>query len=238
MKVSGSGSCTITATADGVSASCQVTASLPPPTIVIVLDPGHNSRWNGASVEWGGETVREEDLTLATAYACKYYLETYYRNVAVYLTRYSNDDISSGSSQDADLQARAAYAKQKGADLVVSMHYNSGGASGVEVYATLDSRFASASWSLAERILAQITGRGYPDRGVRTREFEPGWSLYYYGILRYCAEKGIMSVLVEHCFMDNYEDFYRMGWSVSDLTNGMGVADAIGIANYLGLQKK
>ena len=59
----GRGNAVITATADGVSAYCQVTVSLPENQKIVVLDPGHGGGYNGAC--WDGR--RECDLNLKTA---------------------------------------------------------------------------------------------------------------------------------------------------------------------------
>ena len=230
VRVTGSGSCTVTATADGVSASCQVSSSLPPPKVVVVLDPGHGGPWSGATASWNGETVLEADLTQATAYACKYYLETHYVNLKVYLTRYDNDDIFRWDDVDEDMQARAAWASGKGADLLVCLHYNAGGSGGTEVYASVAPVIREASYKLAVAIRDRIVALGYFNRGVFQRVNDNGRTDDYYGILRYCAWHNLPAVLVEHCFMDNAEDFFRMGSRTEDLTNAMGIADALGIA--------
>lgn len=232
VRVSGSGSCTITATADGVSASCGVSASLPPPQVTIVLDPGHGP-WSGAIATWNGKEYQEKDLTLATAYACKYYLETHYTNLTVLLTRYGDTgEYGYNPEIDLDLQARAKYAADNKADIVVCLHYNANGSGGAMVFASIAPAVKTASYNLGRSILNQIVRLGFADRGVLLKENDTGDGTNYYGILRYCAWYNLPAVLVEHCFMDNADD-----WAKLD-TDQMGIADAIGIAEYLGLQKK
>ena len=55
----------------------------------------------------------------------------------------------------------------------------------------------------------------------------------YYFIPRECAGRCIPGIIIEHCFLDAPADvpFYD---TPEDLVR-MGYADAIGIANYLGL---
>jgi uncharacterized protein YjdB len=222
VRVSGSGSCTITATADGVSATCTVSASLPPPKVVIVLDPGHGP-WSGATNNY----CEEKDLNLATAKACREYLKKY-PNIVVYLTRESDVGVYGYNSNiDLDLQARAAWAASKNADILVCMHYNANGAGGSMVFASVASKVKAASYSLGQKILKYIVALGFTDRGVLLKENDTGDGTNYYGILRYCAWYDIPAVLVEHCFMDNASD-----WANLD-TKLMGEADAKGIVEYL-----
>ena len=230
VRVSGSGSCTITATADGVSATCTVSASLPPPKVVIVLDPGHGGGkpWSGATAVWDGVKYEEKDLTLATAYACKYYLETHYTNITVLMTRYGDSGVYgyNGTNVGVDIDKRAGWAVDQGADILVCMHYNADGSNGAMVYASGDASVTAASTALGKAILTQIVKLGFADRGVRYSFLENGQEDFY-AIIRSSAKWGLPAVLVEHCFMDDAGDWARLN------TDEMGAADAIGIANYL-----
>lgn len=232
VSVTGSGSAVITATAEGgISASCQVTADLPAAPVTIVLDPGHGGPWMGA-IGVGGS--KEKDLNLATAYACKYHLETYYRNVTVILTRYG-DGVLNSNSVGTDIAGRAALANRNGATIVVSLHFNASptqSGRGVEVYYSSRANVTSASRGLAESIFQQIRNLGFIGRGVYGKKLNESDGTDYYQIIRDCASYGIPAVLVEHCFMDNAQDYAMLD------TDQLGVADAKGIANFLGLQPK
>ena len=58
----------------------------------------------------------------------------------------------------------------------------------------------------------------------------------YLGINRYSKECGFPGVLVEHAYLNNKNEFYSFLSDDSKLKK-LGVADATGIANYLGLTK-
>ena len=98
--------------------------------VVVVLDPGHGGTDGGAV----GNGLQEKDLNLKIAKYCKEELEQY-SGVTVYMTReddrYLGDRIGDAAS---DIANRVNKAKEWGADLLVSIHINSGGGQGVEVY--------------------------------------------------------------------------------------------------------
>lgn len=228
----GSGSCTITAMAEGgATASCQVTAELPVAPVIVVLDPGHGGRWSGAI---GVNGTQEKTINLATAYACKDYLEKNYKNVTVIMTRYG-DEVFNNSDVGTDIAGRAALANRKGATIVVSLHFNASDNNqgrGTEIYCSAQTSVSGASRALAESIYRQLCGLGFAGRGVFSKRLSQDDGADYYQIIRNSASYGIPAVLVEHCFMDNAQDFAMLN------TDQLGVADAIGIANYLGLERK
>ncbi|MBI4869307.1 MAG: N-acetylmuramoyl-L-alanine amidase [Candidatus Wallbacteria bacterium] len=91
---------------------------------VVVLDPGHGGRDEGARGRWS----REKDVTLAVALAAR---EVFGRDprIKLYLTR-SNDRYIA-------LDERSAFADRVKANVFISIHANStkeGNPSGVEVY--------------------------------------------------------------------------------------------------------
>ena len=129
-------------------------------------------------------------------------------------------------------ESEAKYAADNKADIVVCLHYNANGSGGAMVFASIAPAVKTASYNLGRSILNQIVRLGFADRGVLLKENDTGDGTNYYGILRYCAWYNLPAVLVEHCFMDNADD-----WAKLD-TDQMGIADAIGIAEYLGLQKE
>ena len=231
-----SGVAHITAKAEDKTASCVVYVTLPPPAKVVVLDPGHGGIFDGAVYE--GRYERQ--LNLTTAIACKNYLEANYEGVVVYLTR-STDQATADNLTD-DIYNRAVFARQMGAVLVASLHYNASGdhaASGVEVYASFDPRVGDESQALASVLVNQLVSyTGLPNRGVRYRYYdETGVDQSkgdYYGIIRYSSGFGIPAVLVEHCCMDH--DTWCVD-SEEDLIQ-FGIQDAIAIARYLGLPHK
>ncbi len=235
------GTCTVTATVGAFSASCIVRVKTLASSTgkVIVLDPGHGGSDPGAS---SGSLV-EKDMTLKVALYCKEYLEANYTGMTVYLTR-TTDTLLDVDETGTDLRARCQYAASVGADIMVSLHFNGTDAhnsSGAMVIISKQSNVNSASTTLANSILAQLSALGIGNRGILIREsttlFDSnGAALDNYAINRICALYGFPGVIVEHCFMDNAGD---VGFcdSEEDLKQ-LGIADAIGIANALGLSAK
>ena len=80
-------------------------------TVVIVIDPGHGGS-NLGTIENGHE---EKSMTMVTAQAM-YDELCLYDNVEVYLTHSADEDMS--------LADRAAFAAEKNADFLFSIHYN------------------------------------------------------------------------------------------------------------------
>ena len=100
--------------------------------VVVVLDPGHDSKHLGAHQSG----LKEEDLNLKIAQYCKTELEKY-NGVKVYMTRSGSGCPYPGTSSKDDNRKRVEYAKSVGADVYVSIHLNSsssGAANGAEVY--------------------------------------------------------------------------------------------------------
>ena len=204
---------------------------------VVVLDAGHGGVWPGAIYS----DRKEKDLTLQVALYCKAELETY-KGVTVYLTRSS--DIELDINQKLDLEERADYAQSVDADLLVSLHFNSSvnhTVNGVSVYISMKNNVASKSQKLANSILTQLGGLGLRNMGYLTAVSDQyvsadGTAADYYAINRHCADRGFPGIIVEHCFMDNAVD--QPFISSSAALQQLGVADATGIASYLGLKKK
>ena len=95
--------------------------------VVVVLDPGHGGKDPGTA----HNGLVEKDLNLKIAQYCKNELKEY-TGVTVYMTR--ETDILLGNNASEDLWNRVAKAKGWGADLFVSIHINSGGGKGAEVW--------------------------------------------------------------------------------------------------------
>lgn len=232
----GEGTAVITATAGGKSARCTVT--VPKPDIIVVLDPGHGGKHAGASY-YG---YREQDLTLKVAQYCRQYLEENYIGVKVYMTREGDTHLKYNLSED--LEARAQFAQDKGATILVSLHFNAHAwhnQNGCEIIVSHRSNVSAQCSALGNSILNQLAALGIRNRGLKkdysTDYFdEYGNPLDGYAINRHCANRGIPGIIVEHCFMDSQSDlvFFNSEGALQKL----GIADAIGIANYLGLEKK
>ena len=222
--------------------------------IVVVLDPGHDSTHAGAQAN----RLSEETLNLKIAQYCKAELETY-AGVTVYMTRNAATCPHPGTTSTDDNAARVAYAASVDADYYVSIHINSfekSSTKGAEVYypnanyATNTSNpevnsgvnLNKEGSALAQSILDQLVKLGLGNRGIKIRDSESGDTYNdgslcdYYGVIRRSKQAGICGIIVEHCFITNTSDAGNYLSSDSKLKS-LGVADATGIANYLGLSK-
>ncbi len=217
------GTATITATTvNGKTATCKITVK-GSTNVVVMLDPGHGG-YDPGNVSGG---YSEKDLNLKIAQYCKEELEKY-DGITVYMTRTSDTYVS--------LDDRPAAAKEKGADMLISLHMNSStssSAAGAEVYSSLNATYSSSTAKLGSSILTQLVGLGLSNRGVKTRQGDNG---DYYAVIRGSVSRGLGGIIVEHAFMSNSGD---VNFFNSDAKlKALGVADATGIANYYGLKKK
>ena len=183
----------------------------------------------------------EKKLTLELAGMVRSYLEENYSNVTVYMTRESDRELSKDLVEE--LELRAAFAKEKNADALVSLHFNATDGHdmhGATVYVSRRDNVHEAAQQLGECIEAKLTELGLSREGVLTRKSsdlkdENGVAYDYYAINRHCANRDLIGIIVEHCFMDNSHDIAFMD-SEEDLRN-LAKADAEGIAEYFGLTK-
>ena len=207
---------------------------------VVVLDPGHGKQYSGA-YHFG---VSEHTMTLKVAKYCKEYLESNYENVKVYLTRTDENCLDMNSDID-DLERRVRYAKKKGADVLVSLHFDafSGGVRGAEGLIPHKKKYDKCK-ALASQILSNLSDLGVANLGCMTRislrsrySYPDGDQMDAYLINRLGIESGIVTCIIEHAHMDNDADF-KAFCSTDEKLQKLGIADAKGIASYLGLKKK
>lgn len=126
-----------------------------PKDFVVVLDPGHGGKDNGAS----REGVLEKDVNLAIAKFAEAKLKEL--GYQVFLTRDSDDFIS--------LQGRVDFAVEKQADVFVSLHQNSSeypDVKGMETYCTSES--SGEGGKEFARLLHKAVAKksGTRDRGI------------------------------------------------------------------------
>jgi N-acetylmuramoyl-L-alanine amidase len=120
----------------------------------VVIDPGHGGRDPGAISRRG---LKEKDINLVVAKLLKRELEK--RGFRVYLTRVRDVYLS--------LQRRVQIAKERRADLFVSVHTNSNrdqGVNGVEVY------FLSPRYSGKSKRVTTLTKRLSLDLGISSNK--------------------------------------------------------------------
>lgn len=211
--------------------------------MTICLDPGHGGSDSGANA-FG---QKESALTLKIANYCKEELEKY--DVNVVMTRTSDTRPSENVAQD--LIERVKTAKKAGASYIISIHLNSAAstsAHGAEVYFPNTSGNASLSsngQAMAKAIQSQLVALGLYDRGIKIRNYMDGSTSSnpnssdrdYYGIIRYAKEQNISGLIIEHCFLNN-PDEYNKYLSSEEKLQKLGVADAKGIVSALGLSLK
>jgi N-acetylmuramoyl-L-alanine amidase len=135
---------------------------------VIVLDPAHGgdadrggSSWRGGA-SGGADPILEKDVSLALARAVKQRLDGTH---SVTLTRDRDENLS--------LAERAKHARDLGADLFVSIHFNAAldpAVDGTESWVA--HRASPASQTLAQSIPRRVArAAGIEDRGVRHADF-------------------------------------------------------------------
>lgn len=195
--------------------------------VVVVLDPGHDSKHAGSR----GNGVQEEVVTLKIAQYCKKELEQY-GGVKVFLTR---DDAACPfpKSKDNidDIVKRVEWAKTKDADAFVSIHLNSStasGANGAEVYYPSSGKYSDSGKKLAQEIQDELVDLGLKDRGVKGNET--------YAVIKNSNKNGFPGLIIEHAFLSNSSDAKNYLTSESSIKK-LGIADAKGIAGYFGLKK-
>ncbi|MGB3308566.1 MAG: DUF3747 domain-containing protein [Nodosilinea sp.] len=188
-------------------ASNPVIPAIPQGAVVVVIDPGHGGRDPGA-VGIGG--MQEKQINTTISNRVQQQLQA--AGVTVVMTRSSDVFV--------DLDARAQYANQLGANLFVSIHANAISMSRPDVNG-LETYYYSSGERLARSIhSAVLQNVSMRDRGVRTARFY---------VLRYTT---MPSVLVETGFVTGAEDAarFRNPTAVNQIADGI----ARGILNYLG----
>ncbi len=215
--------------------------------VVVVLDPGHDSRHTGASY-YG---LKEHEINFKIALACKEELEKY-PGVTVYLTHDTLACPYAGSSVKTDLEQRTDYAASVGASLFVSLHNNAGvyGFSGFEIYypnSNYASEYNGIGRDVSECIAQELRNIGLNDNGICSKDsdaydddgtnwYPDGSRADYYNVIRNSKYHGITGIIVEHAYMDNKYDVANF-LSDDEMLIEMGKADARGIAAYYGLRR-
>lgn len=211
---------------NNTSTNATVKSATPAPVtnIIIVLDPGHGGSDPGAV----SGSLREKDLTLKTAQYTKEELEKY-SGVTVKMTRTTDTYVG--------LEQRTIIAKNYGADLFVSQHYNAGSsaARGSEVLVSANSSFNSSSTKLGSQILGNLKGIGMSNRGVKIRLSSTGVGDYY-SVIRNSVKRGMPGIIVEGGFISSAQD--RTVLSTEEGLKSIGMATAKAIALHYGLSKK
>lgn len=180
----------------------------------VYLGVGHGGTDPGAV----GNGLKEKDVNLTMALACKADLERHGVVVKISRTADSNKDLS----------ARIKECNAFAPDLALDVHNNAGGGDGAEV---IHYSGGGVSKKLAENILDEVKKIGQNSRGCKTRLGENGND--YFGFIR---EVNCPSVITETAFLDNATDVKIIDTTAEQ--KAMGVAIAKGILKTLGITYK
>lgn len=161
--------------------------------------------------------IKEADVNLQMALACRDYLQANGVQVGMSRTKDENDDLNE--------EIRECNAFDP--DLCVDIHNNAGGGDGAEVYYH---HLGGRSKILAQNIESELKAIGQNSRGCKTRLNSAG-NADYYGFIRLTKAS---SVIVEGVFVDNKADAAQADTLEEQRT--FGIAIAKGILKTLGIQ--
>ena len=214
----------------------------------ICIDAGHGGSNEGTKETYDGVLIKEKDINLVIAKKLQWYLEQN-DNLNVIMTRTSDTDVSIGGRID--------YAKGNNSDYVISVHINSKSQDNTNPrgcmvlmscsrYQPSDSRFASIydkENMLANAIICNLNNIGIPiaddwnteyTNGILQRTntvnelYPDGSPADYYGLIYNGTYAGIPTIIIEHSFLSNEND-YRTHFSTDSQLDVLARADAQGI---------
>ncbi len=199
------------------------------PSVTVVIDPGHGGKSDEKDETNSGAKyhgLEEKNVNLITAIAMYDELAEY-GNVNVYITR----DIDAPLT----IERRADFAKEVGADVLISIHYNASenhNFFGSEIFTSAYGKCYGTGHALAEKIMDEWVADGNIRKDIKTRIGKKG---DYYGLIRRGTENGVPTIILEHGYLDNDRDYQRikndMAWK------RFGIMDATAVAKYFGLEK-
>lgn len=178
----------------------------------VFIGVGHGGSDPGAVAN----NVKEKDLNLHIALACRDELARHGVEVKLSRSKDENDPISE------EIRECNAF----GPDLAVDIHNNAGGGDGAEVFYHYK---GGKSKTLAENILAEIVALGQNSRGVKVKKNSKGQDAF--GFIR---ETSAPAVIVEVCFVDNASDLKFLATASDRVKAGQAVAK--GILKTLGVE--
>lgn len=158
--------------------------------------------------------VKESDLNLVIALACRDELTRHGVTVGISRTKDENDSLVE------EINECNAFAP----DLAVEIHNNAGGGDGIEVFHTY---LLGKGKTLAVNIIDEVVKIGQNSRGTKIRKNAQGTD--YFGWIRQCKAP---AVLVECAFIDT-KDVQII--DTAEEQKAMGIAIAKGILKTLGI---
>ena len=178
----------------------------------VFLGVGHGGTDSGAVANG----LKEKDLNLSIALACKNELIKYGVNVQMSRTKDENDVLTEVIKE----------CNAFNPDLAIDIHNNAGGGDGAEVFYHYK---GGTSKTLAQNVLNEIVSIGQNSRGIKTKLNAQGKD--YFGFIR---QTNAPAVLVECAFIDNKNDVKIIDTEAERKT--MGVAIAKGILKTLNIK--
>lgn len=230
---------------------------------IICIDAGHGGETDGATYTYDGVEVFERDLNLQIALKLEQELQNY-ENLEVILTRRENttlelkERVQIAANQNADylisIHNNAAgnpELQPKGCMvLVTNSHYQPQNAKVADIYESssqlglaIVGKLQNLGLLLGNELGADsnfgLVRRPYsPEGGARRTYYYPDGSFSdYYALIRYGVEAGIPSIIIEHAYLSNEED-YRTYLATEEALELLAKADAQGIADALKLTEK
>ena len=209
----------------------------PPPSLfTIVIDAGHGGKDSGAHQNG----LSEKDFTLKLALALADVLKK--KGFRVYLTRSKDKFVS--------LSERSRFSNRHGADLFISLHFNSASttAEGIETYTLTPKRLpSSSSKTLHKSLIKQVnrTGDSYQPYGAivgfliqdglirHTQAVDRGLKYARFAVL---TRTQAPAVLIEGGFLTHSEEAKRIQSSVYQEQLLNGILD--GLSRYARVLKK
>ena len=171
----------------------------------VFIGVGHGGSDPGAVAN----NIKEKDLNLSIALACRDVLTKHGISVKMSRTKDENDTLSE------EIKECNAFSP----DLAVDIHNNAGGGDGAEVFYHYG---GGKSKTLADNILSEIVKVGQNSRGAKIRKNSNGKD--YYGFIR---ETSCPSVIVECAFVDNAQDLEILATESGKKKVGEAIAKGI-----------
>lgn len=180
----------------------------------VFMAVGHGGKDSGAVANG----IKEKDVNLVIALACKAELERHGVEVKASRAKDENDPLTE----------RIKECNAFKPDVALDIHNNAGGGDGAEVFYHYK---GGTSKTLAQNVLDEIVAAGQNSRGIKTKLNGQGKD--YFGFIR---ETSAPAVIVECAFLDNKKDVQIIDTEAEQ--KAMGVAIAKGVLKTLGIAYK
>lgn len=178
----------------------------------VFIGAGHGGSDPGAVANG----LKESNLNLAIALACRDELQRHGVQVKMSRTKDENDPLTD------EIKECNAFKP----NLALDIHNNAGGGDGVEVF---HHHGGGTGKTLAQNVLNEIVAIGQNSRGLKTKKNSQGKD--YFGFIR---DTSAPAIIVECAFVDNKKDVQIIDTAAEQ--KKMGVAIAKGVLKTLGIK--